>query len=802
MYLKKIGDACTGPLAAMAKWSQFIVCKFIPQPDGKTKKIPLNPHNGHNAGATDPMIWLSADSARRVAGRMGENHGVGFVFTERDPFFFVDIDGCRTQGELNDRATKLLMMFEGAAVEVSYSGTGLHIFGVGAPTDSHRTRADDDSFELYTRGRFAALTGEDIRGDSGSNHAMTIQAVLAKWFTRPHIKTTEADWTTEPVITWRDPGGVDAIITLGRSSRSARSTFGGAPSFADLFDAKDDVLAPAYPDDHGKGYDASRADMAMATHCMFFTGCNCEMTKEIMRKSSLDRDKWEKREKNYLEMTILKAFRQHDLENVYRGRRDAQPKLPGVPQTPVPPPPGGTPIPPPPPPPEDPVPIMLPRTGPEFLFPDQQPVYFKGCVYIYDIDRIMAPDGQIMSTNGFNVRFGGRSFMLNQKNNKIITNPSEAFLSSPHNECTTVRELGFDPFKPVGFISQTNKGIRRVNSYSDQRGDQIEGDVTPFMTHVEKLLPNEWDREVLLTYLAACLQKIGHKFQWCVLLQGVEGNGKTVFYRCLEQAVGPVYCHQVDPGDLTNKFNAWIARRLLIGIEEIAVKGKWEIADRLKPLITNERVPLQGKGEDQTTTDNCANFFMTSNHKDAVLKTKHDRRYCVFYTHQQEACDIKNDGMSGTYFKDLYKWLKSGGYAHVSHYLANRPLSSKVDLFGRAPRTTSTAEAIKESRPAAEVEVLDAIETGLPGFRHGMTTAHRLREFLTSRRRSSGPRIISGIMKSIGYVVPPSAQETGGRVVLDAGRHTVYVDSTDKKLMAMSVHDLVMTWSGNVGEEY
>jgi hypothetical protein len=792
MYLKNIGDACTGPLAAMAKRSQFIVCKFVPQPAGKTLKIPINPHNGRAADATDPTIWISADAARRTAGRMGVDHGVGFVFTERDPFFFVDIDNCRSGGELNQRATQLLMMFEGAAVEVSQSDTGLHIFGVGAPDKPHRTHADDDSFELYTRNRFVALTGTDIYGDAGSDHADTIQDVLDKWFKIPHIKTTEADWTTTPVIEWRDPGGIDAIIKLAKASRSARSTFGGAPSFADLFDCNEPVLTAAYPDDHGRGYDASRADMAMATHLMFFTGCNCEMTKDIMLKSALDREKWEKREKNYLEVSILKALRHHDRANVYRGR-------PGNGPTP---PISISDVPPPPPPPGGDIPMMLPRTGPKFLFPDQQPVYFKGCVYIYDMDRVMAPDGQILSTNGFNVRYGGRTFVLDQDYNKTTKNPSEVFLHSPHNECPTVHELGFNPFKPVGHISTTNHGIKSVNSYGDQRGPQIEGDVTPFLTHVEKLLPNVEDREILLTYMSACLQKIGHKFQWCILLQGVEGNGKTVFYRCLEQAVGPVYCHQLDPADLTNKFNAWIARRLLVGIEEIAVKGKWEIADRLKPLITNERVPLQAKGDDQTTTDNRANFLMTSNHKDAVLKTKHDRRYCVFYTAQQEACDIEKDGMQGTYFKDLYTWLKSGGYAHVSHYLANRPLSTTVDLFGRAPRTTSTAEAIKESRPAAEVELLDAIETGLPGFRNGMTTAYRIREFLDKRRRSSGPRTIKKLVNAIGYVIPPSVKANGGRIIIDAGRHTLYVDSTNEDLMKMTVHELAMAWDGKAGEEY
>src|SRR3546814_2632418 len=49
------------------------------------------------------------------------------------------------------------------------------------------------------------------------------------------------------------------------------------------------------------------------------------------------------------------------------------------------------------------------------------------------------------------------------------------------------------------------------------------------------------------------------------------------------------------------------------------------------------RVEIQAKGQDQVTGDNRANFILTSNHKDAIVKTVNDRRYCVLFTAQQRS---------------------------------------------------------------------------------------------------------------------------------------------------------------------
>ena len=56
--------------------------------------------------------------------------GIGFVFTDNDPFFFLDIDKAFKNGEWSLLATTLLSVFTPACYyETSISGTGCHIFG-------------------------------------------------------------------------------------------------------------------------------------------------------------------------------------------------------------------------------------------------------------------------------------------------------------------------------------------------------------------------------------------------------------------------------------------------------------------------------------------------------------------------------------------------------------------------------------------------------------------------------------------------------------------------------------------------
>src|SRR5947209_6928230 len=59
----------------------------------KTTKVPLNPHTGYYADVTDPTTWGSFKQVIEMVAR-GKAKGIGFVFSEDDPFTGTDLDKC------------------------------------------------------------------------------------------------------------------------------------------------------------------------------------------------------------------------------------------------------------------------------------------------------------------------------------------------------------------------------------------------------------------------------------------------------------------------------------------------------------------------------------------------------------------------------------------------------------------------------------------------------------------------------------------------------------------------------------
>jgi primase-polymerase (primpol)-like protein len=90
-----------------------------------------------------------------MSGSAGD--GVGFVLNG-DGIVCVDLDGCVSDGRLSAWAEQVVGMFPGAAVEVSLSGRGLHIWGMG-PNVSKVFDYKGSRVEVYADKRYIAMTG-------------------------------------------------------------------------------------------------------------------------------------------------------------------------------------------------------------------------------------------------------------------------------------------------------------------------------------------------------------------------------------------------------------------------------------------------------------------------------------------------------------------------------------------------------------------------------------------------------------------------------------------------------------------
>jgi hypothetical protein len=69
----------------------------------------------------------------------------------------------------------------------------------------------------------------------------------------------------------------------------------------------------------------------------------------------------------------------------------------------------------------------------------------------------------------------------------------------------------------------------------------------------------------------------------------------------------------------------------------------------------------------------------------------------------------------------------------------------------RAPETSSTAAAIRESAGLYEQIVMECIEQELPGFRGGWISTVRVRDEIEKRRKNIGPSLIKSVLRNLKY---------------------------------------------------
>lgn len=822
-------------LAGLADYRQFLLYKLVwDEAKQKNHKYPVNPHTlaAYPKGSDwqkDPAATVGADEAIMLADAAGPDHGVAFLFTERDPFYFVDLDNCLINSAWSPTAQDIMNRLAGAAIEVSQSGTGLHIFGQGTPPQDHSNRNTPLGLEFYTWGRFVALTGTNAIGDCRTNTQAAMAALCATYFPTK-VAAEVAEWTTEACDEWNGPTDDTELLSRAMATASAASAFGTSASFADLWTANEDVLARAYPDQFGhRAYDGSQADAALAQHLAFWTGNNCERMQRLMQQSALVRDKWDR--DDYLPRTILRAVGlQHQVygarapgselaeqygavtlkaaspaqreyaERIRAGKLlecqsdpamvqqvcgiteaktflNNQDKSPDqlvnmtkpVEQA-------ATPMGP-----ESYEPELL--TGYQYLGPSQQIDYFAGCAYVQEMHKIFTPSGALLKSEQFNATYGGYVFQLDETGDKTTRKAWEAFTESQVVRYTKVEGTAFRPELSPGAIL-VEDGQRLVNTYIPVETPRMQGDPAPFLDHLRRVLPVESDRAILLAYMAACIQHKGVKFQWAPLLQGAEGNGKTLFTRCVAAAIGRRYTHLPPASELAEKFNDWLFNKLFIGVEDVLVpEHKREILEVLKPMITNDRLAMRAMQQGQVMGDNRANFILNSNHQDAIRKTKNDRRFAVFFTAQQTAEDVAASGMGGDYFPKLYDWLKHhDGYAIVSDYLARYTIPDALNPAThchRAPNTSTTHLAVAAGLGAVEQEILEAIEEGRQGFAGGWVSSIALDKLLERMRagRAIPQNKRRALLQSLGYDWHPSLPNgrTNNLVAIDGGKPRLFI---------------------------
>jgi hypothetical protein len=274
-------DTIPRELRDRAQW----VCWRLTERNGRKTKVPIDPATGRNAAADNPATWGTFDAAlSRCRGDSGLA-GVGFMFSEDDPYCGIDLDHVHdpATGETNTEAAAIIADLA-TYTEQSQSRRGYHLI-CRAALPGHRGRRKEP-VELYDSRRFFVMTGRHKPETPATieDRQPQVDALFNRLFP-PTASTPPA--TARPAA---DLADADLI-------EKARAAKNGA-AFSALYDAGD-WKTGGYPSQ-------SEADAALCSMLAFWTAHNPEQIDRLFRGSALMRDKWNRRD--YRDATIQKAM--------------------------------------------------------------------------------------------------------------------------------------------------------------------------------------------------------------------------------------------------------------------------------------------------------------------------------------------------------------------------------------------------------------------------------------------------------------------------------------------------------------
>ena len=141
---------------------QWVLLKIEKNDKDEPTKIPYQT-NGNKAKSNDLTTWQDFATIRDFYfDNMEEYAGLGFVFTENDPYCFIDLDDCIDENGVIEPKSKAIVDKGNTYTEGSYGHKGIHMIARATHPEGAGNRKGN--FEIYTKGRFCVMTGNVLEG--------------------------------------------------------------------------------------------------------------------------------------------------------------------------------------------------------------------------------------------------------------------------------------------------------------------------------------------------------------------------------------------------------------------------------------------------------------------------------------------------------------------------------------------------------------------------------------------------------------------------------------------------------------
>jgi len=701
------------------------------------KKVPYQT-SGRLAQVTNPKHWCSYNEAID-AYIMDGFDGVGIAFDGSDGVHGIDLDKCIVDGTISSLAQELLDRVDGYA-ETSPSGTGIKLF-----TKSNLAiNGKKGNVEVYKEGRYFTVTGHTLNG-----HGLLPDAIQdVDWFVEKHFGSNEAlglesykpplnDWDLERVETELLPfiGDLEpydlwlqlgmALHHQGRGGEEWMELWDQASRQTGSYDRRElESKWDSFSEQHGSGGGAITLASIIKKVIEFK---KAEQTRTFDRCKALIVDETDLEQLKTVVVEAIKA--ELGLDHISRN------VLAGILKTKF----------------KDlnfPISINDAKNLIKPKIHEGVPEWLGDWVYVTHEDKFFNVNSKRkVSQQGFGAMF-----------NRFCGDDSAATLSLDLFRIPTPDKIIYLPAAEDLF--ELN-GIECVNEYNKNSPPDVPaslsaGDLKAIevvQAHLSMILVEQHAVEIMLSWMAYCVQNPGSKIRWAPLIKGIEGDGKSVLGNLMMGVMGMANVGIVSPSVLATGFTSWAAGRCVNVLEEIRMVGhnRHDVLNTIKPYITNDQVTIHPKGINEYVAPNTVNYIAFTNHHDALPLEDTDRRWWVQFTpfnDQHELLKVANSD----YFSNLFNAIRDHSPG-LRKWLLEYQLNPLFNPKGQAPSSLAKDQMVSLNVSEDFGVVKELLSEGGFGFNDQILSSRHFTTALSFIENIEVPKTISlnKIFMKLGY---------------------------------------------------
>jgi hypothetical protein len=256
------------------------------------------------------------------------------------------------------------------------------------------------------------------------------------------------------------------------------------------------------------------------------------------------------------------------------------------------------------------------------------------------------------------------------------------------------------------------------NRWINQRPVAATGNARIWLEHVERMMPDDVEREHVLNVMAYKLQHPNQKINHAVLHIGHPGSGKDTMWQPFLWGIGGAALANVKivrNEEITSQWGYALESEVMVfeELRQSEAKDRRALENHLKPIIAAppEFLSINRKGLHPYQALNRIFVLAFSNERVPLSLAGDDRRWFVTYSEAPRMTEA--EGVS------IWNWYKAGGLAVAAGWLYERDVS-RFNPGAAPPLTEAKIIMIEQGRSTAESYLVEMIERRLGEFSAGV----------------------------------------------------------------------------------